>query len=79
MQSSVNNPFTTMKNTYQINGMTCDGCANTVKKLLTKVTGVKEATVSLQDKTAEVTHDNVPLSALKIALRGFPYEIVERA
>lgn len=67
-----------MKETYTINGMTCEGCANTVKKLLTKVTGVKEATVSLQEKTAEVTHDNVPLSALKIALRGFPYEIVER-
>lgn len=68
-----------MKNTYQINGMTCEGCANTVKKLLGRVAGVKEATVSLQDKTAEVTHENVPLSALKIALRGFPYEIVERA
>ncbi len=68
-----------MKNTYQINGMTCEGCANTVKKLLTKVAGVKDASVSLKENTAEVTHDNVPLSALKIALRGFPYEIVERA
>lgn len=68
-----------MKKTYTITGMTCDGCANTVKKLLSNVAGVKEATVSLQEKTAEVTHENVPLSALKIALRGFPYEIVERA
>lgn len=68
-----------MKNTYTITGMTCDGCANTVKKLLSKVTGVKEATVSLSEKTAEITHEDVPLSALKIALRGFPYEIVERA
>jgi Cu2+-exporting ATPase len=68
-----------MKKTYTVTGMTCDGCANTVKKLLSKVSGVKEATVSLNEKTAEITHDDVPLSALKIALRGFPYEIVERA
>mgnify|MGYP000951323012 CR=1 FL=1 len=68
-----------MKKTYTISGMTCDGCANTVKRLLSKVQGVQEATVSLKEQTAEVTHENVPLSALKIALRGFPYEIVERA
>lgn len=68
-----------MKKTYSISGMTCDGCANTVKRLLSKVQGVQEATVSLKEQTAEVTHENVPLSALKIALRGFPYEIVERA
>ncbi len=67
-----------MKNTYHISGMTCDGCANTVKKLLSNVKGVQEAQVSLKEKTAEVTHENVPLSALKIALRGFPYEIVDR-
>jgi len=67
------------KSKYTVNGMTCDGCANTVTKLLSKVQGVQEARVSLNEKTAEVTHENVPLSALKIALRGFPYEIVERA
>lgn len=68
-----------MKTTYSVNGMTCEGCAKTVTNLLAKVQGVKEANVSLKEKTAEVTHEDVPLSALKIALRGFPYEIVERA
>jgi copper chaperone CopZ len=67
-----------MKTTYHINGMTCDGCSKTITKLLSKVQGVQEAKVSLQEKSAEITHENVPLSALKIALRGFPYEIVER-
>ena len=67
-----------MKNTYTITGMTCDGCANTVKRLLSKVSGVQDAQVSLAEKKAEITHENVPISALKIALRGFPYEIVER-
>jgi len=68
-----------MKKTYSITGMTCEGCANTVKKLLSNVKGVQEAKVSLQEKTAEITHDNVPLPAMQIALRGFPYAIVERA
>ncbi len=68
-----------MKTTYHVNGMTCDGCARTITKLLSNVQGVQEAKVSLQEKSAEITHENVPLSALKIALRGFPYEIVERA
>ena len=67
-----------MKSKYTVNGMTCDGCVNTVKKLLSNVKGVQDAQVSLKNKSAEVTHEDVPLSALKIALRGFPYEIVER-
>lgn len=68
-----------MKTKYTITGMTCNGCVNTVKKLLSKVKGVSDAQVSLAESTAEVTRDeNVTLDALKIALRGFPYEIVDR-
>jgi copper chaperone CopZ len=60
--------------------MTCSGCANTVKKLLSNVKGVQDAQVSLAENAAEVTRDeHVTLDALKIALRGFPYEIVERS
>lgn len=69
-----------MKTKYTITGMTCSGCANTVKKLLSNVKGVSEAQVSLAENTAEVTRDeNVTMDALKIALKGFPYGIVERA
>lgn len=68
-----------MKSTYTIKGMTCSGCANTVKKLLSGVEGVKEAEVSLSENKAVVTQEyNVNVEALRIALRGFPYEIVER-
>ena len=68
-----------MKSTYTIKGMTCSGCATTVKKLLSSVEGVKEAEVSLSENKAVVTQEhNVNLEVLKIALRGFPYEIVER-
>lgn len=71
--------MSSIKETYQVNGMTCGGCVNTVKKLLSNVKGVQDAQVSLSTKTAEITRDeSVSLDALKIALRGFPYEIVER-
>ncbi len=69
-----------MKTKFTITGMTCNGCANTVKKLLSNVKGVKDAQVSLAENTAEVTRDeNVTLDVLKIALKGFPYGIVDRA
>ena len=69
-----------MKTKYTITGMTCNGCANTVKKLLSNVKGVQDAQVSLDENTVDVTRDeNVTLEALKIALKGFPYGIVERA
>ena len=68
-----------MKTKYTITGMTCNGCANTVKKLLSNVKGVQDAQVSLDENTVDVTRDeNVTLEALKIGLRGFPYGIVER-
>ena len=68
-----------MKTNYTITGMTCSGCANTVKKLLSNVKGVHEANVQLVENTAEITRDeHVTLEALKIALRGFPYGIAER-
>jgi copper chaperone CopZ len=69
-----------MKNKYSVTGMTCSGCVNTVQKLLKNVDGVREANVSLSDGIVEITQDReVPVEALKIALRGFPYAIVERA
>ncbi len=68
-----------MKSTYTIKGMTCDGCANTVKKLLSGVKGVREAEVSLSENKAVVTQESeVSVELLRIALRGFPYQIVER-
>ena len=68
-----------MKNKYSVTGMTCNGCVNTVQKLLNNVSGVQEANVSLSDGSVELTQDrDVPVEALRIALRGFPYAIVER-
>ncbi len=51
------NVFAADKNktvTLTVSGMTCESCANTVEKALKKVDGVKEAKVSLSEKTATV-------------------------
>jgi len=40
-----------------IEGMHCDGCAETLKALLTVETGVKAANVSYQERRARVLYD----------------------
>ena len=41
----------------KVSDMSCGGCVNAVKAALTGVEGVKEAEVSLEEKTARVTSD----------------------
>lgn len=41
----------------RIDGMHCDGCAETIKALLAVEAGVKAATVSFQDGHARVLYD----------------------
>lgn len=41
----------------KVDGMTCDGCVNTVKTSLEKVEGVKSATVSLAENSVVVLYD----------------------
>lgn len=43
--------------TLSIDGMTCGGCAASVKQALEGVTGVKEAEVSLDNHSATVRFD----------------------
>ena len=44
--------------TFKIDGMYCSACPAMVKKALTNVDGVKNATVSYSKKTAVVTFEN---------------------
>jgi copper chaperone len=47
-----------MKTTiFKIEGMNCDGCANTIKGLLEKESGVRMASVSFNDRLARVLYD----------------------
>ena len=39
-----------------IEGMTCDSCTNSIKHALSKLSGIKEVSISLKDKKAVVKH-----------------------
>ncbi len=46
------------KITLSIAGMSCQGCANTVKAALSAVEGVRRADVSLEQRRARLVVDN---------------------
>lgn len=68
-----------MKKTLQIEGMHCAGCANSVEGALSKVKGVKSASVNLATEKALVEFDNgsVPDELLKDAVQDVGYDIKE--
>jgi copper chaperone len=43
--------------TLKVNGMTCTGCVNSVKKVLTAIDGVHSVDVSLEKAQATVVYD----------------------
>jgi copper chaperone CopZ len=68
-----------IKNTYHIGGMSCGGCATTVKNKLSAAPGVTSVSVDLAKKEAEITSSK-PLNAdiLQQALNHTYYIIAER-
>ncbi len=61
--------------TLNVTGMSCEGCANTVKSALSQLTGVHNAEVSLADKTAVVeAEDNVDATDLVGAVEAAGYQ-----
>ncbi|MEQ9403585.1 MAG: heavy metal translocating P-type ATPase [Cyclobacteriaceae bacterium] len=59
-----------MKHTYQITGMTCDGCKNHVQQTLSKVSDVSSVIVDLEKSDATIEmDDHVPIELLKQALK----------
>ncbi len=58
-----------MKHTYQIQGMTCDGCRSHVEATLSKIEGVETVSVNLQKGEAEIhMQKHLPTSTLQEAL-----------
>ena len=45
------------KSVFNVEGMTCDSCANKVNKAISSVKGVKAVNVSLDDEKATITLD----------------------
>jgi len=68
-----------MTHTYSVSGMTCSGCAATVKKLLAAVPNVSNVQIDLAQGTASVTMSHhVPFNQLSESLRAYPsYQISE--
>lgn len=67
-----------MKHSYEIIGMTCEGCRNHVEEVLSSVKGVEKVLVDLVQGKAEITmSSHVPLEHLKEALEngGGSYDI----
>jgi copper chaperone CopZ len=67
-----------MKHTYQISGMTCNGCRSDVEKRLHAVPGVKEAVVTLENEQAVVLMDT--FIAVDIFQKALPkkYSVTEK-
>ena len=68
----------TMKHTYHIHGMTCNGCRIHVEETLSKVAGVKKATVDLEEGEAVIEMEShIPIETFQEALQkdGSQYSI----
>jgi copper chaperone CopZ len=67
-----------MKHTYQVTGMTCDGCKKSVEEKLSVVEGVTSVEVNLDKEEASVSMDNhIPVQVLQKALPN-KYSISEK-
>lgn len=61
---------------YKVSGMTCEGCANVVNKLLSNVESVKNVQVDLNQKEVALeTDEPLRLEDLSNALKSSPYQI----
>ena len=62
---------------FNVNGMTCTGCENTVKKSVAELGGVSDVTASHTDSTAVVTFDKSQTSIDQIseAIESKGYEV----
>ncbi|WP_326493561.1 heavy metal translocating P-type ATPase [Salinimicrobium sp. TH3] len=72
---------TSMTHTYQVTGMTCNGCRAHVEKTLQGVKGVQNASVDLEKAEAVIEMEkHIPVGTFEAALQkdGGKYHIVEQ-
>lgn len=70
--------------TLQVAKMTCGGCAAAVKSAAKKIDGVKDATVSYEKGSAEITYDpakTTPEAIAKVITEksGFPTSVPKKS
>lgn len=66
-----------MKQEVDVNGMTCQGCANTVKTKFEKINGIDSVEIDLENKKAILeTEIEIPKDLLQTVLEDTNYEVV---
>ena len=70
-----------MTHTYTVTGMTCNGCAAKVEKLLSSIEGVENVNINLEKNEADVTmHHHIQTKELQNALKDYPkYQLSEES
>ncbi len=69
-----------MTHTYTITGMTCNGCAAKIQKLLSQVDGIDGVRINLEKNEAEVDmRTHVETEVLKAALKDHPKYVLAEA
>lgn len=61
------------KKSYEVQGMSCGGCANAVTRAIQKVDDSVEVAVDLENARVTVTGD-IPSDAVKAAVQGAGFE-----
>ncbi|XJS10226.1 heavy-metal-associated domain-containing protein [Aerococcaceae bacterium WGS1372] len=63
---------------FNINGMGCMGCANTIQNTLSELEGVKDAQVDLANKTVKINYDPqiVSKESMQASVDKAGYELV---
>ncbi len=62
----------------KVEGMTCDNCVRTVKRLFSKIHGVDEVEIDLKNGIVEVKNSRqVPLHLFEEALEDTAYKVVQ--
>jgi copper chaperone len=64
---------------FNVTGMTCDHCVHAVTTALKDVPGVRNATVSLEEKCAVVEGDEIDVSRAIAAITEEGYEATVKA
>ena len=67
-----------MTHTYQVAGITCEGCVSKVKNLLEKIPGVTAASVGLDGQVEVTMNKHIATPDLQAALQDYPkYQLHE--
>ncbi len=68
----------TQRATLKVNGMTCMGCENAIKRVLKQVKGVDEVTASHKDGKVDVTYDSdqATPATFREKIEGLGYQVV---